>query len=105
KHVTVSERGYLLAAYHLTPLLWPGAYYSLLFPDEANATLTGSSKDMQHDVAATLRFDINPHWLFKLEAHYLHGTAALDAALNGVPSVDTLTRDWALFLAKTTAYF
>ena len=31
---------------------------------------------MQHDVAATLRFDINSHWLVKLEGHYMTGTAA-----------------------------
>jgi hypothetical protein len=105
KHVTVSERGYVAGTYHVGPRFWPGAYYSFLFPDEMNATFTGSSKNMQHDVAATLRFDLTSHLIFKLEGHWMHGTAALDAALNGVKSVDTLTRDWALFLAKATAYF
>ena len=31
--------------------------------------------------------------------------AALDPTLNGGASLDSLTRDWALFLVKTTAYF
>jgi hypothetical protein len=105
KHVTVSDHGYVSASYHLAPWFWPGAYYSVLFPDEANATFTGPSKDMQHDAAATVRFDLNAHWILKLEAHYLHGTAALSAAMNGNTPLNNLTRDWALFLAKTTAYF
>jgi hypothetical protein len=105
KHVTVSQHGYVSATYHVAPWLWPGAYYSVLFPDERNATFTGPSKDMQHDVAATLRFDLNAHWILKLEAHYLHGTAALNPAMNDNTPLDNLTRDWALFLAKTTAYF
>jgi hypothetical protein len=94
-----------MGTYRVAEWLWPGAYYSVLFPDEANATFTGPSKDMQHDLAATLRFDINAHWLVKLEAHYMHGTAGLDPALNGGRPLDALTRDWAVFLAKTTAYF
>jgi hypothetical protein len=105
KRVTVSERAYVSGAYRLARWLWPGAYYSVLFPDEARATFTGPSQDMQHDVAGTLRFDLNANWLVKLEAHYVHGTAGLSTELNAVPSLAALTRDWAVFLAKTTAYF
>jgi hypothetical protein len=105
KKVTVSERAYLLGHYHVNRWFWPGAYYSVLFPDEAKATFTGASQDMQHDVAGTLRFDINARWLVKLEGHWMHGTADVDRALNGNAMLGTLTRDWAVFLAKTTAYF
>ena len=105
KKVTVSERGYVSATYHVTRWLWPGAYYSFFFPDEVNATLTGASENMQHDLAATLRFDINQYWLVKLEGHFEHGTAGLDQALNGNVPLSALTRNWAVFLAKTTAYF
>jgi hypothetical protein len=105
KRVVVSSRAYVMGTYRVAEWLWPGAYYSVLFPDEANATFTGPSKDMQHDLAGTLRFDVNAHWLIKLEAHYMHGTAGLDPALNGGRPLDALTRDWVVFLAKTTAYF
>jgi hypothetical protein len=105
KHVTVQERGYVSATYHAAPWLWPGVYYSVLMPDEATATFTGPSSHMQHDVAGSLRFDLNSHLIFKLEAHYMHGTAGLDPTVNGGTPLDDLTRDWALFLAKTTAYF
>jgi hypothetical protein len=105
KQVTVSERGYLSATYHAWRWLWPGVYYSVLFPDEAHPTFSGASKDMLHDVAGTLRFDVNSHWLVKLEGHFMHGTAGLDSTLNDNRPLDALTRNWAVFLAKTTAYF
>jgi hypothetical protein len=108
KLTTVAERAYVLGTYRVKPWLWPGLYASIFFPDEANATFGGQSKDMQYDAAGTVRFDINPYWLFKLEGHLMHGTAGLDGALNGltpVDSLDELTRNWAVFLAKTTAYF
>jgi hypothetical protein len=64
----------------------------------------GSAK-YQRDVALTLRFDMNAHWLFKVEGHFMHGTAALSPALNGGAAVDTLEKVWGLLLLKTTAYF
>jgi hypothetical protein len=60
---------------------------------------------MQHDVAATLRFDINSHWLVKLEGHFMSGTAELDPSINGNVPTSDLQENWAVFLAKTTAYF
>ncbi|HEY2736248.1 MAG TPA: hypothetical protein VGI70_19755, partial [Polyangiales bacterium] len=59
----------------------------------------------QHDFAASLRFDVTPHWLFKLEGHLMRGTAALDPNLNGGKPLNMLTRDWTLLLLKTTGYF
>jgi hypothetical protein len=60
---------------------------------------------MQHDVAATLRFDITENWLLKLEGHYMSGTAAVSPALNDNTPLNLLERNWVVFLAKTTAYF
>jgi hypothetical protein len=100
---TVGESSYVMTAYRVRPWLQPGVYYSLAFPNVDFRTR--SRADMQHDVAATLRFDINAHWIVKLEGHYMHGTAGLDPTLNGGASLDTLAKDWGLFLAKTTAYF
>ena len=59
----------------------------------------------QHDVALTLRWDVHPNWLVKLEGHYLHGTAALSSSQNDGLDRAELEPDWALFLLKTTAYF
>jgi hypothetical protein len=100
---TTSERLYGMGAYRINSWFEPGLYYSLFFPDVDDRD---SSRDKsQHDIAATLRFDINRHWLVKVEGHYMRGTAALNTALNdGTPRVN-LTRTWGLFLVKTTAYF
>jgi hypothetical protein len=99
---TVSERYYVLGAYRVIEWLQLGAYYAGLF---ARVPFRSGRENYQHDFAGTLRFDINPHWLVKLEGHFVHGTAGLDKTLNEVDSVARLAPDWALFLVKTTAYF
>jgi hypothetical protein len=99
---TWSERAYALASYRLTTWLRAGAYYSLLFP---NVDRRSGAANMQHDVAATLRFDINTHWLAKVEGHYMQGTAELNSGLNDNRPVGTLERNWAVLLVKTTAVF
>ena len=97
-----SERAYVMAALRLNDWFEPGAYYSLFFPNVKDRKGTGAQ---QHDVALTLRFDLDTHWLFKLEGHYMLGTGDLDRRLNGGAALDDLTRRWGAFLAKTTAYF
>lgn len=109
----VAEQGYVMASTRVRSWLQPGVYYSVLFPDVARASLAssvrgdhaGSRADMQHDVAATLRFDINSHWIIKLEGHYMHGTAGLQEQLNDNAALGTLTKDWGVALVKTTAFF
>ena len=99
---THSERGYVMASWRLQEWLQTGAYYSLYFPD----TTDRSGRDhMQHDIALTVRFDINRYWLIKLEGHYMHGTASLTSSLNDNLPLNVLQPDWALFAVKTTAYF
>ena len=96
----VSEGMYALGAYRVKRWLQPGAYYSLFFPDRSNRDAGRAS--VQHDLAATLRFDINDHWLVKLEGHYLHGTALVSGT---AAERATAAEDWMLFLLKTTAWF
>jgi hypothetical protein len=98
----VSERAYVMASYRLSDWLQPGAYYSLWFP---NVDDRHGREAQQHDLASTLRFDINEHWLFKLEGHYMVGTAGLSSELNEGRPLAELTRRWVAVFAKTTAYF
>jgi hypothetical protein len=100
--VVTSERGYAMAGYRVTKWLQPGGYYSLLFPD---VTHRSGRENVQHDIAATLRFDLNANWLVKLEGHYMLGTAGVTPGLNGTAPLSALDRDWSVFLVKTTAYF
>jgi len=100
---TADQRAYALVAYRVRRWFQPGGYYSLLVQDvEAPA---GSARATQHDVAGTLRFDINTFWLVKLEGHLMHGTAGVDRALNPGVLPGALPRNWGVFLLKTTAYF
>ena len=114
---SVSERFYLMSSYHVLPWLTPGLYYSVYFPDADNrnghhpalnspagAPPLGRA-GYQYDLAATLRFDLNPYWLLKVEGHAMHGTAGLVSSLNDNAPLSSLKRDWGAFLVKTTAYF
>jgi len=97
-----NQRFYGMASYRIAPWFSPGVYYSSLLTDE-HKPLTRDN--YQHDLAATLRFDINPYWLLKLEGHYIDGTTDIQAGLNGSTALEMLARQWFLFLIKTTAYF
>lgn len=97
-----SERFYVLGAYRFARWFETSAYYSLLINDVDHPDGVAAN---QHDWALTFRFDINAHWLVKLEEHYMHHAAGLTAALNGGADPNTLDQDWLVFLLKTTAYF
>jgi hypothetical protein len=100
--VTVNQRGYGMVNYRFTRWFVPSIYYAFYYPNEA---ILNGRENMLHDLAGTLRFDVNPYWLIKVEGHYLHGTAGLSPALNGGTPAAMLAPDWGLFLIKTTAYF
>lgn len=92
----VSEGGYALASYRLSPWLQPGLYYSFFYKDR---NMGSQRENVQDDLAATLRFDLNRFWIVKLEGHYMHGTALVAAM------AATAAENWGLILVKTTAYF
>ena len=113
---STSERFYLMSSYHVRPWFSPGVYYSVYFPDSDNRQGNGPAVGQvagqplgraayQHDLGVTLRFDVNPYWIVKLEGHRMHGTAGLDSSLNDNAPLSSLTKDWGVFLLKTTAYF
>lgn len=100
-----SEMFYAMAAYRLSPLLEVGGYYSVLHADAGDRRGRDPAWPepfyaFQRDLSATVRFDINDNWLWKLEAHFIDGVAALVASENPDPD-----RYWGLFLFKTTATF
>jgi hypothetical protein len=100
---TVNERYYAMASYRVSSWFTPGVYYSVLYP---NIHDKKGRDAYQHDLAMTVRYDLNAHWLLKLEGHLLCGTAALDnRSLNGGAEPAQLAPYWGLFLLKTTAYF
>jgi hypothetical protein len=102
--VLVSEAGYGLAAYRISRWLQPAAYYSFSHP---NRNVWSGRENFQDDLAGTLRFDINSFWIVKVEAHYMRGTASINAVMSDGAPVDKTTapENWGLFLVKTTGYF
>ncbi len=100
-----AERFYVLASYRMFSWLEGCGYYSVSHVDAADRQgqdprFMPSFLAFQRDLAATLRFDVNDHWLWKIEAHFIDGTSEIPADLG--PGTD---RYWGLFLARTTLSF
>jgi hypothetical protein len=97
-----TEAGYVMATVTATSWLQTALYYALKYPDiEKRQGLSNK----QHDVSLTVRFDLNSHWLFKLEGHYMAGITGLLNPLRVGPPPANPDKRWAVFLAKTTVYF
>ncbi|HET8933922.1 MAG TPA: hypothetical protein VFN67_10805 [Polyangiales bacterium] len=101
-----AERFYGMINYRLSPHFEVGTYYAVTHLDVNDRA--GRNKQhykkrfyaYQRDLAATLRVDINEYWLWKLEGHFIDGTAELQTTVNPDPK-----RYWGLFLLKTTVTF
>jgi hypothetical protein len=99
------ERFYAMASHRATAWLEAGAYYSVYHVDAGDRSghdprFAERFYAFQRDLAATVRFDVNDHWLWKLEGHFMDGTASLPGPANPHPE-----RRWGLFLARTTVTF
>ncbi|MEJ7602017.1 MAG: hypothetical protein WKG01_29240 [Kofleriaceae bacterium] len=100
-----TEQLYGMATYRLSAELEVGSYYSVLHADAGDrlgkgAAFTERFHAFQRDLAGTLRYDVNDYWMWKLEAHFIDGTADLPADANPTPD-----RYWGLFLIRTTLTF
>jgi len=107
------EGFYALAAYRFLDWLQVGAYYSIFHPLVHDRKGTSEAFKFSHeawerDLALTIRFDVKEFWLFKLEGHYMDGTANLTSPTSSVSSItnsEGLERRFGLFLVKTTLSF
>lgn len=103
----VSEEAYyLMASYRFTDWLEMGAYYSEFYPDKDDKDGDGyqarglpSALAWFKDAALSARFDINEHWIVKVEGHYLDGLNRVEYDL--ADPEDTVF----LFAVKTTFSF
>jgi hypothetical protein len=100
-----SEQLYGMLTYRGSDQLEVGGYYSVHNLDAndrqgRNPRYAERFHAFQRDLAATVRLDVNAHWLLKLEAHFVDGTGDLPMAANPHPS-----RYWGLFLFRTTVTF
>ena len=101
-----TERFYVMANRRWSRCLETGLYYSVLHLDADDRRGTNEMKfpekyyAFQRDLTATARFDVNEHWSWKLEAHFIDGVADLFLSKNPSPE-----RYWGLFLVRTTVTF
>lgn len=103
-----SEGYYGSIDYRFTPWLEVGSYYSVYYPnrkdrdgDTQAAYGNPYFKAWQKDACLTVRFDITPNWICKLEGHHIDGTAQVF----DYDDVGELERAWNLFAAKFTFSF
>lgn len=101
-----AENFYAMANYRLSSRFEVGTYYSAHHVDAGDRQgrepmrYAQRHHAWQRDVTATLRFDVNRHWVWKLEGHFIDGTAQLARDLD--PENE---RYWGMFLVKTTVTF
>ncbi len=96
---------YVSAAYRFTPWFELGASFSHYVTDRGDWSRS-DPRSHQEDAALSARFDVNEHWLIKLEGHGMQGAALVRRGDNlnddGSESFDD---DWLFFAAKTTVNF
>ena len=96
---------YVSAAYRFNKWFQAGSYYSEYYADVHNRNGSGlpfPSDAYQKDAALSLRFDPTDWWIFKIEGHYIRGTAQL------FDNADNPVRDgngWWMIAVKTTFSF
>ncbi|HLP57742.1 MAG TPA: hypothetical protein VK186_02890, partial [Candidatus Deferrimicrobium sp.] len=103
-----TESYYISGSYRFSNWYELGGYYSVsnndLIPSFTPPGLP--YLDYQKDICASMRFDLNPHWLFKIEGHLIKGAALCLPKHNlneaGIP---VFARNWALFGTKITYTF
>jgi len=107
---------YVMSAYHVSPWFTRGSTIRLLSesgrPKRPRCSPYGSLPGSpptgraayQHDVALTLRYDLNPLRLLKVEGHSCTDRRS-DQAAQRQPVAFFAHEDWGVLLLKTTAYF
>ncbi len=105
------ESVYGSASYRFSDWFETGLYYTEFYKnrDDRDGTKTPYNPPFfayQKDTCLTFRFDLNDHWVFKLEGHRMDGTGLcfIQDNLNdrGVP---VFTKNWYLLAAKMTFSF
>jgi hypothetical protein len=98
----VEDAWYGGTSYRVNKWLEVGGYYTEDYSHGVPAPGSAPSDSAQRDAALTFRFDPTSWWVFKVEGHYIRGTALLDDnASNPVRNKD----GWFMLAVKTTFSF
>jgi hypothetical protein len=105
RKIVEPDSWYVSAAYRFNKWVEAGGYYTEYYTDIHNRSGAGTpfpSDGSQKDAALALRFDATDWWMFKVEGHYIRGTAQLlDNAANPKRDGD----GWFMIAVKTTFSF
>lgn len=100
--------GYVSAARRINDRLELGAYYSYSKDTQTSVNIEGGlifPDLVQHDFALSAKYELNEHWLAKLEGHYLDGAGKLfDTPAHPQP-LARRDESWFLLAAKVTFSF
>ena len=106
-----TEGYYINFVYRFNDKFETGLYYSCINDNARDRKGDRFAKkgEQRHqawlkDIALSLRFDINENWTFKLENHFMDGTAFLMYE-NNPDKRHGLGRYWQMFAAKMTFHF
>jgi len=106
-----TEGYYANVVYRFNDFVETGIYYSCLFNngwDKSGDSFANIGENRYQtflkDLSLSVRFDINQNWTFKIEHHWMDGTAFL-MDINNPEKHNDLGRYWHMFAAKMTFHF
>ena len=106
-----TEGYYANIVYRFNDYIETGLYYSCLYDngwDKAGDRFENIDEKRYQgflkDLALSVRFDMNQNWTFKIENHWMDGTAFL-MEINNPEKRKNLGRYWHMFAAKMTFHF
>lgn len=100
--------GYVSAARRLTDRLEVGAYYSYSKDTQLSVGIENGMifPDLvQRDFALSAKYDVNEHWLVKVEGHYIDGAGKIFDTASWPQPLAKRDDSWFLFAAKATVSF
>jgi len=104
------ENWYGQGSYRLNPWFEVGSYYSVHYEDKNDRGGKGYDPNFsawQKDLALSLRFDVSPNMIFKLEGHRMDGYASIFAQDNmaTLANPDALDQNWYMVISKVSFVF
>lgn len=104
------ENWYAQGSYRVNPWMEMGTYYSVHYEnrkDREGKAYDPNFKGWQKDLALSLRFDVSPNMIFKLEGHRMDGVASVFNFENEAAYADpsSMEQNWYIFASKVSFVF
>ena len=103
------EGGYASLTYRALSWLEVGGYYTFYYPNSNDKKgkeeyqVNAPSNAWFKDACLSIRFDLNEYWIFKLEGHFIDGTAVMFSVDQDDPK--NPTEKFTVYAAKLSFMF